>query len=84
MLESLFNKLCSNFIKKETPTQVISCEHSEIFKNTYYEKHLQLLLLCTSPVSSTIVFQIYTELLLYVQPSLLRDIFCVIFIDNKI
>ena len=26
---------------KETPTQVISCEHCEIFKNTYFEKHLR-------------------------------------------
>ena len=44
MLESLFNKvailglqLCS----KETPTQVISCEIHEIFKNNYVVEHLR-------------------------------------------
>ena len=25
-----------NFIKKETPTQVLSCEFSEIFTNTFF------------------------------------------------
>ena len=35
MLESSFNKV------KETPTQVFSCEDYEIFKNTYFEEHLQ-------------------------------------------
>ena len=29
-----------NFIKKGTPTQVISCEYCEIFKNTYLEECL--------------------------------------------
>ena len=29
-----------NFIK-ETPTQVLSCEYSEIFKNAYFEEHLR-------------------------------------------
>ena len=42
------------------------------------------LLLCTSPVSSTIIFQIHTELLLHVQLSLLCDRFCVIYVDNNI
>ena len=27
--------------QKETPTEVFSCEHCEIFKNTYFEKHLR-------------------------------------------
>ena len=36
MLESLFNKL------KETPTQLVFCEYCEIFKNTYFEDHLQI------------------------------------------
>ena len=37
MLESF-----SNFIKKrQTPTQVFSCEYCEIFKNTYSEEHLR-------------------------------------------
>ena len=26
---------------KEIPTQVLSCEYCEIFKNTYFEEHLQ-------------------------------------------
>ena len=30
-----------NFIKKETPTQVFSCEYCEIFKNTYFEERLR-------------------------------------------
>ena len=38
---------------------------------------------CVSPVSSTIIFQIHTEFLLHVQLSLLRNIFCVISVDNK-
>ena len=45
MLESLFNKVAGlqvcNFIKKETLAQVFSCEFCEIFKNTYFEEHLQ-------------------------------------------
>ena len=47
-------------------------------------KNSERLLLCTSPVSSTIIFQIHTELLLHVQPSLLSDIFYIISLDNKI
>ena len=37
--ESLFNKVvgnASNFIKKETLAQVLSCEFREIFKNTFF------------------------------------------------
>ena len=37
-----------NFIKKETPAQVFSCEFCEIFKNTYFYK--------TSPVAACICF----------------------------
>ena len=40
-------KAC-NFIKKETPAQVFSCEFCEIFKNTYFYK--------TSPVAACICF----------------------------
>ena len=29
------------FIKEETLTQVFSCEYCEIFKETYFEKHLR-------------------------------------------
>ena len=43
-LESLFYKIASlqvySVIKKETPTQVFSCENWEIVKNTYFEKLL--------------------------------------------
>ena len=39
MPEPLFNKVAGlkvrNFIKKETPTQMISCEFCEIFKNAF-------------------------------------------------
>ena len=34
-----FNKAC-NFIKKETLTQVFSCEFCEISKNTFFTEHL--------------------------------------------
>ena len=27
--------------KKEIPAQVLSCKYCKIFKNTYFEKHLQ-------------------------------------------
>ena len=30
-----------NFIKKQTPGQVISCEYWKIFKSTYFEEHLR-------------------------------------------
>ena len=30
-----------NFIKKETPAQVFSCEICKIFKNTYFKEHLR-------------------------------------------
>ena len=40
MLESLLNKV-KGLQNKETPTQVFSCEYCEIFKNTYFEEHLQ-------------------------------------------
>ena len=29
------------YYQKETPTQAFSCEYCKIFKNTYFEKHLQ-------------------------------------------
>ena len=31
-----------NFIKKETPTQVLSCEISEIFKNSFFTELLPI------------------------------------------
>ena len=49
MLESLFNKVAGHqagiglpaTLLKESPIQVFSCEYCEIFKNTYFAKHLQ-------------------------------------------
>ena len=45
MSGSLFNKVAGlkacNVIKKETPTQVFSCEYCDIFKSTYFEEHQQ-------------------------------------------
>ena len=38
MLESHFNK---ETLLKEIPSQVFSNEYCEIFKNTYFEEHLQ-------------------------------------------
>ena len=38
------NKECYYFtkdIKKETPTQVSSCEYCKVFKNSYFKEHLQ-------------------------------------------
>ena len=41
VLESPVIKLkASNFIRKETPTQIFSCEICKIFKNTFIQKHL--------------------------------------------
>ena len=72
------------FYKKETSIQVFSREYHEIFKKTYFENICEWLFLCISPVLSNIIFQIHKESLLHVQPSLLRNIFCVISVDNKI
>ena len=36
---SQYSSLGTPLLKK-TPTQVISCEYCEIFKNTYFEEHL--------------------------------------------
>ena len=44
MLESLFNKNEPSGLElyeNETPTQVFSCKICKIFKNTYFEEHLQ-------------------------------------------
>ena len=44
-MESLFSKVAGltlvTLLKKETLTQVFSCEYCEIYKNTYFEEHLQ-------------------------------------------
>ena len=40
VLESLFSKVTGlmayNFIKKETPTQVFSCEHHKMFEKSFF------------------------------------------------
>ena len=63
---------------------MFSCEYHEVFKNIYSEYICNWLLLCNSPVLSTIIFQIHIELLFHVQLSLLRDISYVMSVDNKI
>ena len=30
------------FTEKDTPTQVLSCKYTEIFKNTYFKEHLRM------------------------------------------
>ena len=49
MLKTLFNKATGpqtcNFIEKETPTQMLSCEISKIFKNIFFKEHFRWLLL---------------------------------------
>ena len=44
MLESLFNKVAGHYLK-ETPTQMFSCEVSQIFKYTFFTEYLWWLLL---------------------------------------
>ena len=40
----LIKQQACNFIKKETPTQVFSCEHYENFKNSFFTEHFGWLL----------------------------------------
>ena len=44
MLESIFNSRPKGLqlYQKQTPTKGFSCEYCEIFKNTYFEEHLQM------------------------------------------
>ena len=46
MFEPPFHKVAGlracNFINKEAPTQVFSCEYLKIFENNYYEEHLRM------------------------------------------
>ena len=37
-----FTGLACNFIKKETLTQVLSCEFCEISENTFFTEHIQM------------------------------------------
>ena len=43
MLESLFNKVAETLFNNvaETPKQEFSSEYYKIFKNTFFEEHLQ-------------------------------------------
>ena len=40
MMESLYFAV-AEFIKRDTPTQVFSCEYCELFINTFFEEHLR-------------------------------------------
>ena len=59
-MESFFNKVVSlqawNFIKKDSNTEVFSCEIWEIIKNTYFEEHLR------TTASGKLYWQILTVL----------------------
>ena len=52
-LEISQNSRACNFIKKETLTQVFSCEFSEISKNTFFTEHVW--------ATDSIKLLIYTE-----------------------
>ena len=41
ILKNICERLLLNFIWKEIPKQVFSCEFCELFKNTYFVKDLQ-------------------------------------------
>ena len=45
VLKSLLNKVAGrkvcNFIEKDSPTQMFSCEHCKISKSTYFQEHLR-------------------------------------------
>ena len=56
--------MACNFIKKETVPQVFSCEFCIIFKNTYFEEHLERLLLESHLLSRNKKGQ-YTDLKFY-------------------
>ena len=57
VLESFLKKIAclkvSNFIKKETPTEVSCCEYYEIFKNRFFTEHLWWSFLATSHLKPT-------------------------------
>ena len=38
---SIGKHLCWNLFNEVVPTQLFSCEYHEIFKNTYFKKHLR-------------------------------------------
>ena len=48
-----------NFIKKESPTQVLTFEFSEIFKNSFFTEHLQ-----STAISFILIFPFLPELIL--------------------
>ena len=72
-----------NFVKKRLQNMFFFVNVAKFLRTPILKNICNLQLLCTSPVSSTFIFQIHTELFLHVQLSLLRDIFCVIPVDNN-
>ena len=73
MLESLFYKVVGlQLYQKQTPVQTFSSEYRVIFRAPILKNICEWLLLCTFLVSSTIILQFHTELLLHVQLSFLR------------
>ena len=52
-------------IKKETPTEVFSCEFSEIFKSTFFVENLRWLLLSKQLISHTFEKFLWTKTSFY-------------------
>ena len=57
MLESVFNKIVGvqvyNFIKRRLQHSCFSCEHSEMFKNTFLKEYLATAASCLSEAKYT-------------------------------
>ena len=64
----------SNFIKKEIPKQVFSCETSKIFKNTYFVEH-------TRTTASVALLKINNEILGKITKALVVESFYSAFAD---
>ena len=73
------NKIANLKARKETPTQVFSCEYCKIFKNTFFAEHLRWLCNSTKTFAnfahrrchmrrknSTEIFSIYWNVLLWI------------------
>ena len=76
MPESLFNKVA----KKETLTQLFSCEFCEIFKNTFFTEQL----LTTASVRSVIKNRQIVLLVLRVDRRVLREDKRVLRVDRRV
>ena len=64
----------SNFIKKEIPKQLFSCETSKIFKNTYFVEH-------TRKTASVALLKINNEILGKITKALVVESFYSAFAD---